>query len=144
RESVIAEITELIGSADAGKLARKEEETRHKSGVWGAMHGKSATKQIMSPWFVLITLFTVIQMTRINYFVATVRSQYEYLLGSYDGAVEVNDFFDVALPMGGVIAIPFIGMILDNFSTTFVLSLLVFFASAIGVLGVLPHMWAAY
>jgi hypothetical protein len=144
RESVIAEITELIGSPDAGKLAKKEEETRHKSGVWGAMHGKSATKQIMSPWFVLITLFTVIQMTRINYFVATVRSQYVYLLDSYDLAIKVNDFFDVALPLGGVVAIPFIGLILDNSSTTLVLSILVFVASIIGVLGVIPNIWAAY
>jgi MFS family permease len=144
RESVISQIEDLIGSKDGAKLAEREEGTRTKSGVWGAMHGKTATQQVMSPWFVLITLFTVIQMTRINYFVATVRSQYEYLLGSFDGAVAVNDFFDVALPMGGVVAIPFIGMILDNSSTALVLSILVFFASLIGVLGVIPHMWAAY
>jgi hypothetical protein len=144
RQSVIQEIEELIGSKDAAMKVQKEEETRHKSGVWGAMHGKSATQQILSPWFVLITLFTVIQMTRINYFVATVRSQYLFLLGSLDKAIEVNDFFDIALPLGGVIAIPFIGVILDNTSTTFVLSMLVTFASVIGVLGVIPQMWAAY
>jgi MFS family permease len=144
RESVIAEITELIGSKDVATLANKDVETRHKSGVWGAMHGKSATQQILSPWFVLITLFTVIQMTRINYFVATVRSQYVYLLDSYDLAIKVNDFFDVALPLGGVVAIPFIGLILDNSSTTVVLSILVFVASLIGGLGVIPHIWAAY
>jgi hypothetical protein len=144
RESVIAEITHLIGSKDAVKQAEKDQETRTKSGVWGAMHGKTATQQILSPWFVLITLFTVIQMTRINYFVATVRSQYQYLLHSYDQAIMVNDFFDVALPLGGVVAIPFIGIILDNTSTTFVLSMLVFVASLIGVLGVIPTMWAAY
>jgi MFS family permease len=144
RESVIAEITELIGSKDAAKQAEKEEETRNNSGVWGAMHGKTATQQVMSLWFLLITMFTVIQMTRINYFVATVRSQYEYLLGDFDKAVQVNDFFDVALPLGGVVAIPFIGLILDNRSTYFVLSMLVTFATIIGVLGVIPHMWAAY
>jgi MFS family permease len=144
RESVIAEITELIGSKDAVKQAEKDQETRSKSGVWGAMHGKTATQQILSAWFVLITLFTVIQMTRINYFVATIRSQYQYLLNSYDDAIKVNDFFDVALPLGGVVAIPFIGVILDNTSTTFVLSMLVFVASIIGVLGVIPTMWAAY
>jgi MFS family permease len=144
RESVIAEITDLIGSRDAVKLARKEEVTRHVSGVWGAMHGKSATQQVMSPWFVLLTLFTVVQMTRINYFVATVRSQYEHMLGSHADAVAVNNFFDVALPLGGVIAIPFIGLILDNNSTVLVLSVLVCNATLIGILGIIPRMWAAY
>ena len=144
RVSVIAEITELIGSKDAVTQAKSEEQKRQTSGVWGALHGVRARDQIMSPWFVLITLFTVIQMTRINYFVATVRSQYEYLLGDVGHAIKVNDFFDVALPLGGVIAIPFIGIILDRTSTAFVLSMLVFFASLIGVLGMIPHMWAAY
>jgi hypothetical protein len=144
RQSVIAEITELIGSRDAVGQAKMEEEKRTTSGVWGALHGVRARDQIMSPWFVLITLFTVIQMTRINYFVATVRSQYLYLLGDIDHAIMVNDFFDVALPLGGVIAIPFIGIILDRTSTAFVLSMLVFFASVIGVLGMIPNIWAAY
>jgi hypothetical protein len=142
--SVIQEITDLIGSKDAAQQAREEETKRNTSGVWGALHGVRARDQIMSPWFVLITLFTVIQMTRINYFVATIRSQYMYLLGSVDKAVEVNEFFDIALPLGGVIAIPFIGIILDRTSTAFVLSMLVFFATLIGVFGMIPHMWAAY
>ena len=83
-------------------------------------------------------------MTRINYFVATIRPQYEYLLGSYDKAVEINTFFDVALPLGGVFAIPFIGLVLDHTSTVFVLSALVTIATTIGVLGCLPYSWAAY
>ncbi|KAK6615201.1 major facilitator superfamily transporter [Botrytis cinerea] len=83
-------------------------------------------------------------MTRINFFVATIRPQYEYLLDSYSKAVEVNTFFDLALPLGGVLSIPFIGIILDNTSTAFVLSLLVTIATTIGVLGMLPFSWAAY
>ena len=83
-------------------------------------------------------------MTRINYFVATIRPQYEYLLGSYEKAVQVNNYFDFALPLGGILSIPFIGLVLDNASTAFVLSALVTIATIIGVLGVLPYMWAAY
>jgi len=144
RESVISEITELLGSKSGQKQVKKEEEKRHISGVWGALHGKTALQQICSPWFALITLFTVIQMTRINYFVATVRPQYEYLLSDYHKAVVVNNFFDIALPLGGVISVPFIGMLLDNLSTPVVLGILVASASIIGVLGVIPQMWAAY
>ncbi|KAE9981834.1 hypothetical protein EG327_006090 [Venturia inaequalis] len=144
RESVIEEITELLGSKKGQKQIKKEAEKKKCSGVWGAMHGKTAGQQIKSWWFVLITLFTVIQMTRINYFVATIRPQYEYLLGSYEKAVQVNTFFDIALPLGGVIAVPFIGMVLDNFSTTVVLAGLVSFATAIGIFGMLPYHWASY
>lgn len=144
RESVIEEITELLGSKKGQNQIKKEAEKKKSSGVWGAMHGQTAGEQIKSWWFVLITLFTVIQMTRINYFVATIRPQYEYLLGSYEKAVQVNTFFDIALPLGGVIAVPFIGMVLDNFSTTVVLAGLVSFATAIGIFGMLPYHWASY
>lgn len=144
RESVVSEITELLGTKDATDQTKEEAKKRDISGVWGALHGRTAAQQIRTPWFILITLFTVLQMTRINYFVATIRSQYFYLFHDYAKAVEINNFFDVALPLGGVISIPFIGLVLDNTSTTFCMSLLVTIATTIGVLGVIPQTWAAY
>lgn len=144
RQSVVSEITELLGSKKGTKQVKQEEKKQKMSGVYGAMHGKSVQQQVLSLWFFLIMLFTTIQMTRINYFVATIRPQYEYILGSFDKAVEINDFFDIALPLGGVIAIPFIGLVLDHSSTAFVLGALVTVATLIGVLGVLPFTWAAY
>ena len=144
RESVVSEITSLLGSKKGERQVKQEEQKAAKSGVWGALHGETALQQIKSPWFVLITLFTVVQMTRINYFVATIRTQYAELLHSVDKAIAVNEFFDVALPLGGVIAVPFIGLVLDHTSTPFVLGLLVTSATTIGVLGVIPEMWAAY
>ncbi|KAK3173810.1 hypothetical protein OEA41_007142 [Lepraria neglecta] len=143
RESVVSEMTSLLGKS-GNKQQKADEKKQNISGVWGALHGRSALEQIKSPWFILITLFTVVQMTRINYFVATVRTQYEYMLHDYLLAERVNHVFDVALPAGGVLSIPFIGLVLDNFSTTFVLALLVTGATTIGVLGVLPYTWAAY
>ncbi|KAL9030438.1 MAG: hypothetical protein Q9196_001443 [Gyalolechia fulgens] len=146
RESVVDEITSLLGrkGKEGDKQTQQEERKKQTSGVWGALHGRSASQQIRSPWFILITLFTVIQMVRINYFVATIRTQYEHLLSDHDKAVHVNNVFDVALPLGGVIAIPMIGLVLDNTSTPFVLGLLVSLATTIGILGVLPYLWAAY
>jgi len=144
RDSIASEITALLGTKDGANQAKEEEVKRNKSGVWGALHGRTASEQIKTPWFILITLFTVLQMTRINYFVATIRSQYAYIFHDYSKAVEINNFFDVALPVGGIISIPFIGLILDNTSTTFTLSLLVTIATTIGVLGVIPETWAAY
>ncbi|KAF2638824.1 MFS general substrate transporter [Massarina eburnea CBS 473.64] len=144
RESVVSQITELLGTKDGTDQTKKEEKKINISGVWGALHGRTAAQQIWTPWFILITLFTVIQMLRINYFVATIRSQYTYLFHDHAKAVEINNFFDVALPLGGVISVPFIGLLLDNTSTTTCLSLLVTIATTIGVLGILPEAWAAY
>ncbi|RMY79162.1 hypothetical protein D0862_13232 [Hortaea werneckii] len=113
--------------------------------VWGALHGRSALEQITTPWFLLITLFTMLQMLRINYFVATLRTQYTHLLHSAELATHVNEVFDVALPLGGIVAVPFIGLVLDKTSTPFVLGLLVTIATAIGVLGVIEDsLPAAY
>ncbi|KAH0613647.1 uncharacterized protein H6S33_005533 [Morchella sextelata] len=143
-ESVICEIDSLLGGKNAVKESERRREKRHEgSGVWGAMHGRSVTKQIASGWFVLIAMFTIIQMTRINYFVATIRSQYEFLFHSYSKAVEINEFFDIALPVGGVLAVPFIGLLLDSFSTLSVLSILVTMAAAIGALGLVECSYTA-
>ncbi|KAF1833875.1 MFS general substrate transporter [Decorospora gaudefroyi] len=144
RDSIVSEITSLLGTKDGQKQAQEEEKKKQTSGVWGALHGRTAREQIRTPWFILITLFTVLQMTRINYFVATIRTQYTYLFHDYNKAVEINNFFDAALPVGGVLSVPFIGLLLDNTSTTFTLSLLVTVATTIGVLGVIPETWAAY
>ena len=134
----------MLGTKGGERHAKKEEKKKDISGVWGALHGQSAIQQINTPWFWLITVFTVVQMTRINFFVATIRPQYEYLLGSFKAAVRVNTFFDIALPLGGLVAVPFIGLILDNTSTPFVLGLLVSLATVIGILGTLKEKWAAY
>lgn len=144
RASVVDEVTELLGTGKGARQTEEEEKKQKISGVWGALHGESARRQILSAYFILITLFTIIQMTRINYFIATVRNQYSKLLGDNKAAVRINSLFDIALPVGGVVAAPFVGYILDNTSTPFVLGLLVFFATTIGVLGVISSLWTAY
>ena len=145
RESILSEVTPLLGQKkDSDKARRDEQRKKSISGVWGALHGRSALQQIQTPWFILVTLFVMFQMLRINYFVATIRPQYEYLLDSHRLAKQANDVFDVALPVGGVISIPFIGLILDSLSTTVTLTILVSTATAIGILGCLPYLSAAY
>lgn len=144
RETVVSEVTSLLGHKGGNRQQQQEARKNAISGVWGALHGRSALQQIRTPWFVLVTLFTVFQMTRINYFVATIRTQYDYLLDDHILATNINHVFDVALPVGGVLSVPFIGLILDNVSTPAVLALLVVIATTIGVLGVLPFVWAAY
>jgi hypothetical protein len=145
RQRVRAEIRALLGNAEEqAQHEMKLAEKRINSQAWGALHGYSAWKQIKTPWFILITLFTILQMARMNFFIATIWTQYRYMLDSIEGADRINDFFDIALPIAGVAAVPFIGSLLDNLSVAVILGLVVTLSSAIGILGVLPTVWAGY
>ena len=100
RESKLEELDKLLGDADERQhRAEKEEDRLAKSGVWGVLHGKTATQQMFSPRFFLIALLTVLQMLRMNFFIATIRAQYESMLESEVLARQINMFFDVALPV---------------------------------------------
>ncbi len=145
RRQSITSINELLGTqAQQDKYEQKEDQIRVNSGVWGVLHGVPASKQLRTPWFILITLFTILQMARFNFFIATIYSQYVYMLDSKEAAIKVIEFFDLALPIGGLVTVPFIGALLDHTSTVAVLNLLVLLSTVIGVLGAVPTYWAAY
>lgn len=114
-------------------------------GVFGIMHGYTITAQLSSLWFILMTLFTTIQMLRINYFVATIKSQELFLYnGNEELATQINHFFDIALPVGGLLSIPFIGLILDNLTTLTVLIILSLVSVFIGIMGLLSWTPGTY
>lgn len=145
RKKRLSQLDDLVGDQIARKVREeKQEQNQDTSGVWGALHNKSAKDQMLTPWFILLTLLTVLQMVRMNYFIATIREQYTYMLGSVELAAKVNDFFDWALPLAGVIATPFLGALLDNVSTPGVLLILVVIITAIGIFGSICALWAGY
>ncbi|KAJ5558008.1 hypothetical protein N7461_001980 [Penicillium sp. DV-2018c] len=112
--------------------------------IRGILHGHSALSQLRTPWFILLAAFTIITMLRINYFVATLRTQYTYLLSSAE-ARELNKTFDILLPLGGILSVPFTGTFLDTFRTRTVLCILVATATVIGISGCIPYsITAAY
>ncbi|KAK2756122.1 hypothetical protein FQN54_005530 [Arachnomyces sp. PD_36] len=161
RESVVSEIQNLLDDGTNNCKARtlaldlnkphaaqanattethsKMDKIRSSGGAWGAMHGASALEQIRSPWFILVALVTAIQMLRVNYFIATIREQYTYLLSSPTLTDQVTHTFDILLPLSGLIAIPFIGAVLDYTTTTTTLFLIVTLATLIGILGCIPN-----
>jgi hypothetical protein len=145
RKKRIRQINAVLGDKDERQMrADREEDRQHASWVWGVMHGLPAHKQMATPWFILITLMTVLQMIRMNYFIATIRTQYEFMLGSTSEADKIGAFFDVALPVGGVLFTPAIGYLLDRLSVPAMLGLIVFFTTVIGVLNSIPAVWAGY
>lgn len=145
RRDKIDRIEEIFGSAEEREERAHQVEEQHvASGIWGVLHGLPAHRQMMTPWFILILLLTVLQMLRMNYFIATIRAQYRYMLGSDDPAEAINHFFDAALPIGGVAATPFIGLLLNNMSVGFMTAVLTVYIALIGVLNCLPYEWAGY
>ncbi|KAF2749870.1 MFS general substrate transporter [Sporormia fimetaria CBS 119925] len=143
RNRRLRKLDELVGGPDTRKHREEKEEKIHEaSGVWGALHNKSAKEQMLSPWFYLLALLTVFQMIRMNYFIATIREQYDYMLDSMDQAARINEAFDWLLPLAGVISTPFLGVMLDSLSTSTVLMLLTVVITAIGVFNSIPLFWA--
>lgn len=116
---------------------------RKSGGAFGILHGLSLNDQLRSPLFYLMVIFATVCMLRINYFVATIRSQEEYLLGDPKLAAKMNTIFDVALPLGGLVSIPFTGLILDSLDTLSTLSLVSLTSIAIGILGLIPNSFTA-
>lgn len=169
RKRKLSKLDDLVGDAEArkAKILRQDRKLA-KSGVWGVLHNKTATEQMLSPWFILIALLTVLQMVRMvsllphptsisslsqpnadmgtsqNYFISTIDSQYQYMLHSPAQAEKIMDFFDIALPIGGVACTPFLGLLLDNVSVENILAIITTMVTLIGVFGCLPYLWAGY
>ncbi|KAK8069999.1 hypothetical protein PG994_006615 [Apiospora phragmitis] len=133
------------GSRERRKREDRLERRQEASGVWGVLHGLPVGRQMATPWFGLILILTMLQMLRMNYFIATLRAQYQYMLGEdLVAARRINEFFDVALPVAGVASTPLIGLILNEFSVTVILAVLSALIVGLGVLNCLPYVWAGY
>jgi MFS family permease len=67
RKERLSKLDELVGDETVRKLREEKQEAKlETSGVWGALHNKSARDQMMTPWFILLTLLTVLQMVRMS------------------------------------------------------------------------------
>lgn len=143
-------IETVTGGADDRRAAREAAKGRQAaSGVAGAAAGlrrMGVGAQMATPWFWLLLAMTALQMTRMNYFIATVRAQYRYLLGGDEAlAGRVNAAFDAALPVAGVVTTPFIGLLLNEVPVWGTMAVLTGFVAVLGVVNCLEgRLWAAY
>lgn len=145
RHAKVDQLEEVTGNAEEREERVKVvEERQETSGVWGVLHGVPFSQQIRSPWFLLILVLTAVQMFRMNYFMATLRSQYFYMLGSETEAKRINHFFDAALPIAPVVATPVIGLVLNNVSVESIAGILTLFIIAVSLFNCLPYVWAGY
>ncbi|KAJ6064120.1 major facilitator superfamily transporter [Penicillium canescens] len=145
RKATLHEIENIAGDAHQREERMKTLQERQRvSGVWGVLHGAPARKQMLSFWFILILLLTALLMLRMNYFIATIRAQYLYMLGSEDVSASINRLFDIALPIGGIASTPVIGVLLNSLSVAVLFCLLTVLIVVIGVFNCLPYLWSAY
>ncbi|EFQ99776.1 FMP42 [Nannizzia gypsea CBS 118893] len=107
--------------------------------LWGILHTLPASEQIGSWWFILLAAFAMGQFLRINYFISTLRVQYDYLLSSPALARSLNQLFDCLLPLGGIINAPFVGLFLDYTTLPFMLFILVGTTTIIGFAGCISN-----
>lgn len=141
----LSELKKCLGTAKGkSQRAKNPDSQLHTSQAWGTLHNLHARQQMTSPWFILITLMTILQMIRMNYFIATIRMQYEYLLVSRAAAKNINDFFDIALPLGGIPSTPIIGYLLDNLRLETILALIVVATTMVGAVNCIPSAGAGY
>lgn len=112
--------------------------TKETDGFFGILHNYTAWEQIQKPWWYLMFIFASIIMIRINYYIATIRSQEIYLLGDLDKAIHVNNIFDILLPLGGIFSIPFIGFILDHIKPMHTLYGITSLSIMISLIGLIP------
>ncbi|CCK72290.1 Fmp42p KNAG_0J02090 [Huiozyma naganishii CBS 8797] len=137
RISVSGRRVSVLEAYAEGRLEEKS------GGLFGILHDQPALTQIKTPWFYLMLIFAALAMLRVNYFIATIRTQEEYLLGDIKAAIRINGIFDILLPLGGVISIPFIGIILDHFQSLTTLALLANLSVVIGLFGLVKHSFLA-
>lgn len=146
RSAELEAIETVTGDADKRRHDRVEARARQAaSGVDGILQGWPVSRQMRTPWFGLLLALTVLQMTRMNYFIATVRAQYRHMLGGDEALAEkVNSFFDVALPVAGVVTTPFIGILLNEVPVWATLAVLTVLIVVLGILNCIGTLAAAY
>lgn len=116
----------------------------HKDPVQGTLHNLSARAQILSPYFILYTLFTALTTLRINYFLATIHHQYTSLLHSPTLANYITQTLTILLPIGGILAAPLTSIILNILPTPSITLILVIIGSTLCLMDTISSLPAAY
>ena len=113
--------------ADEGKLAEtkaqvvlSDEQTPLIPQEYEEIEELGLLGQIESGKFIGITLILSIYMIKLNFYISTMSDQM-ISLGKISSEFEdyipsIISFFNLCLPIGGILSIPLIGVLLDNFS----------------------------
>lgn len=132
RRDKLDRIQELAGDAGERQDRMLQQQQQSDAGIWGRLHGQPVKAQMRTPFFALLLSVTAFQMLRMNFFIATIGSQYRHMVGR-DGEAAIASFFNAALPIGGVAATPLIALLLNSCSVATVLSVMTAYVAVMGV-----------
>lgn len=138
----IGQSERITGDAeDSQERSHQRTLTQVHDEAWDVLHGLSLKEQMKTHWFAFLLLNTAFQMLRMNYFIATIATQYSSMLlqGQAD---QVVDLFNFALPIGGIAATPAVAIILNIFGITELLVLLSCYTATIGLFNCVSTIWA--
>lgn len=139
--SSIGRYTPLLPQNQNNHLPQPQ--TTHADPIRGTLYNLPTRTKILSPAFIIYTLFTAFTTLRINYFLATVHHQYTSLLHSPALAQHITQICTILLPIGGIIAAPFTGIILDTLPTIPITLILVIAGSILCIMNTIPSSLAA-
>lgn len=128
----LSETTHLLAASEAGKTITDP--------VEGVMVEHNYTAGLTSGWFLGPAFVMIASLIRVNFYIATVHAQLIFFIGSAD-AQDVKNMFDVLLPLGGILAIPLIGWIIDNYTTATVYLLTLLLSLSSGLLSFVPNKY---
>lgn len=125
-----------------------DDESQENARLLPKTDGGDLETQIMSGCFIGITIILCIFMTRLNFYISTLADQLLDLgrnnLNFYENIPSLVAFFNIVLPIGGIVSIPIIGVLLDNLSFPILFTLVGICGTLFGVLNFISNVAAQY
>ncbi|ORX50404.1 MFS general substrate transporter [Piromyces finnis] len=100
----------------------------------------SSWEQMKTKEYILITLLTSIFMIRLNFYISTTEEQMQTISNDEKGIKNTIQFFNIMLPLAGVLSIMPIGWLLDNFKMYITFTVLCFMALIFGIISLIPSL----
>jgi len=98
----------------------------------------SSWEQMKTKEYILITLLTSIYMLRLNFYISTTEEQFQTISNDENDIKNTVQFFNIMLPLAGVLSIMPIGWLLDNFKMYIGFTVLCSMALLFGILSLIP------
>ncbi|KAG4107317.1 MFS general substrate transporter [Neocallimastix lanati (nom. inval.)] len=132
--------TSIISSTNNYQSIISEHEQNENRNKEKDIKEMTSWEQMKTKEYILITLLTSIFMIRLNFYISTTEEQFSTISNDEDGIKNTVQFFNIMLPLAGVLSIMPIGWLLDNFKIYIGFTVLCLMALIFGVLSLIPSL----
>lgn len=140
QESTTLDGSDILGTRETVPLLRSPRQTSPTSSL-------SLSKQLQSGAFLGMAMMMCIYMLRMNFYISSVHEQLEDLFerslvsSSWTQVTDLDAYFNMALPAGGIVSIPMIGFLLDRYSFPVSVTIQVVSGITVGILRCVVVHW---